>query len=522
MNTRSRNNPVKRKLGSVKENETDESPFDKESCDESDSDYDDLYSDEDINKTNSRNNKKGVKQSVNKESFDKITKEIKRTEPNIRLLINEPLLLQDKAKLLQLYEIYKSSEINTENWLNLRNNINIIFEEAKNNYIKHNKYTTKEHEEMKKQLLLLDNYNSDSNFKYKILELKTHIENKQIIYNKYKELNSISPTDDERGKLKHWLNWAVSLPYDSIKTFPLLGSELTNFLRNILITLDQELYGMKHVKEQILLFVSSKIQNPHMKKCSLGFIGPPGVGKTYISRLLAKILNFPFEQISLGGISNSDFLKGHEYTYIGSQPGEIVKCLKRMKYKNGILFLDEFDKISNNTDICSALLHITDPVQNSDFKDNFLNGITVDLSYIWFIYSMNKLPSDSALSDRIYTIEVPGYTEKDKICIVSDYIFPRALKNININYNKDFIIITSDVAKHLVNKTNGTNNELDHGIRKLEKTVHDIVTKIDFIIKHQDKQGNLVGFDISFKLGKFIKYPITLTSDMIDILIGSN
>ena len=434
------------------------------------------------------------------------------------------MLLEDKAKLLQLYEIYKSSEINTESWLNLRNTINNTFDDAKNNYIQHNKYTPKEHEEMKKQLHLLDIYDPESNFKYRILQLKTSIENKQVIYNKYKELNNISSTDDERGKLKNWLNWAVSIPYDSIKTFPLGGSELTNFLRQVASILDQELYGMKLVKEQIILFVSSKIQNPHMKKCSLGLIGAPGVGKTYISRLLARILDFPFEQISLGGISNSDFLKGHEYTYIGSQPGELVKCLKRMKYKNGILFLDEFDKISNNTDICSALLHITDPVQNSDFKDNFLNGISVDLSYIWFIYSMNKLPSDTALSDRIYTIEVPGYTEKDKICIVSDYLFARALKNINTTYTKNYIIVTPTVAKHLVNKqsSNVPKCELDEGIRTLEKIVQDIVTKLDFIIKHQDMKGNLAGFDISFKLGKFIKYPITLTCDIIDILIGSD
>ena len=362
-----------------------------------------------------------------------IVQEIKRTEPSIERFFKESLLLDDKVKLFQLYEVYKSSEVNTENWLNLRNNINSAFDDAKNNYSQHNKYTPKEHEEMTQQLQLLDKYDPDSNFKYKILKLNTSIENKKIIYTRYKEFNNMSSNDDEKGKIKHWLNWAVSLPYNSIKIYHLHMDKLTNFLRNVSIRLDQELYGMRYVKEQILLFVSSKIQNPHMKRCSLGFIGAPGVGKTYISRLLAKILNFPFEQISLGGISNSDYLKGHEYTYIGSQPGEIVKCLKRMKYKNGILFLDEFDKISNNADICSALLHITDPVQNSEFKDNFLSGIDVDLSYIWFIYSMNKLPSDTALSDRIYTIEVPGYTEKDKICIVSDYLFTAFLNLEKLN-----------------------------------------------------------------------------------------
>jgi ATP-dependent Lon protease len=478
---------------------------------------DESYDDSDSDWSESLSSDKNVTFHI--KLLDILRKEIRKTEPNIEVFLKEPLLLSDKCKLLQLYEIYKNSEVNTENWLNLRTNINNIFEESKNNYIQYNRYSQKEHEEMKKQIHILDTYNPDSDFKYKILHLNTSIENKKIIYNKYKELNTMSSTDDERGKLKTWLNWAVSLPYDSIKIFPLIGGELTNFLKHISSTLDKELYGMKKVKEQILLFVSSKIQNPHMKKCSLGFIGSPGVGKTYISRLLAEILNFPFEQISLGGISNSDFLKGHEYTYIGSQPGEIVKCLTRMKYKNGILFLDEFDKISHNNDICSALLHITDPVQNSEFKDNFLNGVNVDLSYLWFIYSMNKLPSDTALSDRIYTIEVPGYTQQDKIHIVSDYLFTRALKNINATYSKEYINVTSKVAKHLVEKTIHLYTKEDEGIRNLEKIVHDIVKKLDFIIKHQDNKGNINGFDISFKLGYFIKYPINLTCNMIDTLI---
>ena len=507
MKTKGKNERKKRRIENY---ETEDSEYESECFSESeDNELDDPDWKEQINK------KFKNKRSFDKNSFDKIKQEIKKTEPNIIVFLNEPLLLADKAKLLQLYEIYKSSEVNTENWLNLRNNINNTFEDAKNNYQQHNKYTPKEHEEMKKQLQLLDKYDPECNFKYKILNLNTSIENKQIIYNKYKELTTMLSTDDEKGKLKHWLNWAISIPYDTIKIFPSMQSELTNFLRCVSRTLDEELYGMKLVKEQILLFVSSKIQNPHMKKCSLGFIGDPGVGKTYISRLLAQVLNFPFEQISLGGVSNPDFLKGHEYTYIGSQPGEIVKCLKRMKYKNGILFLDEFDKISNNNDICSALLHITDPVQNSEFKDNFLSEITIDLSYIWFIYSMNKLPSDTALSDRIYTIEVPGYTEEDKIHIVSDYLFNRALKNINGTSCKDRIIVTENVAKYLVKKTPVE----EKGVRTLEKIVQNIVAKLHFIIKFQDKRGNLDGFDVSFKLGKFIKYPIQLTCEMIDILI---
>jgi ATP-dependent Lon protease len=271
---------------------------------------------------------------------------------------------------------------------------------------------------------------------------------------------------------------------------------------------------MQHVKEQILLFVSSKIQNPHMKRCSLGLIGAPGTGKTAISRLLAKVLDFPFEQISLGGISNPDYLKGHEYTYVGAQPGEISKCLKRMKFKNGILFLDEFDKISDNNDMCSALLHITDPIQNSEFRDKFLSEITIDLSYLWFIYSMNELPRDSALSDRIYTIQVPGYQLQDKVCIITHYLVPKALRNINISENS--IKISPKIAEYLIKEKTDWENSV--GVRAIEKVVNNIVSKIDFLVKHQDKKGKLKGFDVSFNTGKVVKYPVTITREIIQIL----
>ena len=456
--------------------------------------------------------KKTNKKAYN--NFIESKEEIIKSEPSLIKILNEPLLMCDRANLLQLYKIYKSSEQCTEEWLNSRTTLNSLFTQYQHKYKQSCVYTTQEHKDMDKEIKILDGGSVNENLFYKILQLKTSTENKQIIYSKYNEFISMVSTGDEKGKLKNWLNWAVSIPHDKIKTFPFSNNQLTEFLIRISDELDKELYGMKLVKEQIILFVSSKIQNPHMKKCSLGLIGAPGTGKTAISRLLANLLQFPFEQISLGGISNPEFLKGHQYTYIGAEPGEISKCLKRMKYKNGILFLDEFDKISDNKDICSSLLHITDPIQNSEFRDNFLSEITIDLSCLWFIYSMNELPRDSALRDRIYTIEVPGYKFEDKILIIIDYLFPKALKNINTSI--DSVKITKNTAKYLIEKI--SSNE-DKGIRTLEKNVNNIVTKLDFIIKHQDKSGNLKGFNMSFNIGKFIKYPITLTDQIINILI---
>lgn len=488
--------------------------------DASDDDYDDDYeyensnSNEDYIPNDDLSNLKKTNKIAYKNFMD-IKLEIIKSEPKAITILNEPLLTQDRVKLFQLYEVYKTVEPNTEIWLELRRKVNKLFVEAKNNYAQYCKYTSDQHFKMEKQIKLLDSYDANSDMEYKILHLQTSVQNKQIIYSKYKELRTMLSHDDERTKILNWLNWAISIPYDKIKTFPFTKNTLTRFLRRISNTLDQELYGMEKVKERILLFASSKIQNPHMKKCSLGLIGPPGTGKTFVSRLLAQVLNFPFEQISLGGISNPDFLKGHEYTYVGAQPGEIVKCLRRMKYKNGILFLDEFDKISSNLDLCSALLHITDPVQNSDFRDKFLSGLQIDLSHLWFIYSMNDLPQDSALCNRIDLIEVPGYSLEDKIQIVIDYLFPKALKNINTP--PDSISLSVETATYLIK--NKTDWKEDVGIRNIEKRVNQIVTKIDFLIKHQDNKGKLRGFNMSFEIGKKVKYPVNLTIKMINIFI---
>jgi ATP-dependent Lon protease len=109
-----------------------------------------------------------------------------------------------------------------------------------------------------------------------------------------------------------------------------------------------------------------------------GFVGQPGTGKTYLARHLAKAIGIPFYQISFGGVKDASFFKGHGYTYVGSGPGEISKALISMGSKNGILFLDELDKIRNTpqgTEVASALLHILDYAQNHEFKDTYLSGI---------------------------------------------------------------------------------------------------------------------------------------------------
>ena len=263
----------------------------------------------------------------------------------------------------------------------------------------------------------------------KILELNTSIQNKQVIYKHFKNFLLMNKNDDEYLKLKKWIRWSLDLPYDNIIQFKYKSTEISRLLKKTKISLDKHLYGMENVKKQILMFLHLKFTNSNYKHYSLGLIGPPGVGKTKISLLLSELLDIPFYQISFGGITTPEFLKGHDYTYIGSHPGEIIKSLKYMQCKNGILFFDEFEKISEN----KSHYYILQILQNKEFRDNFLSDLTFDLSHLWFIYSMNSKPNDNALTDRIQFIHVDGYTLQDKIKMVQDFFIPQICSLLKLN-----------------------------------------------------------------------------------------
>ena len=500
------NEVIKRKkveeLDEVVQKETDpENNVEDE--DENDPDWDSIESDFEFEDALS---KLKEEEPVLYEELQSIKDEINKTEPNIRTLLATPLRLEDKTRLCQYYEIYKMQVPNTFEWLNTRNEYNKLYKEAVLAQAQYEKFTKKQHDTMKKEEDELKTVTTRMILKYKILNLNTSKENKAVIYRRYEELMKIDSTNEEYSKLSNWLDWAVSLPYDNIKKVKI--KSVTKFIRMASKKLDENLYGMKNVKEQILLYLSAKMLNPDMKKTNLGLIGPPGVGKTSIARLISEILDWGFEQISFGGIDRADFLKGHEYTYVGAQPGVIVKALKKMGHKNGILFLDELEKISKRSDITAALLHLVDQTQNLEFKDNYLGDISIDLSKIWFIGSMNNIPLDSAFADRWWIIRVNGYKDSEKKEIIRSYLLPKALKNINQSRNA--IKFTEKALNYLINSCDAG----DKGVRDIKKKVDDVVNKVSFILTHQTKKGKLP-YDVSFKLNSYLEKPVNITEKLL-------
>jgi ATP-dependent Lon protease len=432
--------------------------------------------------------------------------DIEEKTVSVEKLLSCKIRKKYKSEIFEWIMIYENSMPLSEERKALRKQIYDMIEMYKKEYsdYKLHKKEIKDFEKRSKD------FNEMHDIQYKILRLDTKEENKEAIYRKYLELMDKSEDENEEFfKLKSWIQMALQLPFDKIKEFPSYCS-VSHYLKQVKQIFDQELYGMDKVKEQLLLFIHGKLVNPDIKGCCLGLVGPPGVGKTSIARCLARVMDFPFEQITFGGVNSAEFIRGFDYTYVGSRPGEIVRCLSRMKYKNGILFFDEYEKISQNKDITACLLHITDFTQNNTFRDNYLHDLTIDLSSLWFVYSMNALPEDEALKDRIFVINVDGYKEEEKVRILCDYLLPKHLKNLNLQETD--IIIDDEMAKYFIRKV----SPQDKGIRTMEKYLKDILSKTSFLVTNQDS------LHCSFSLPKKyypLQFPVTLNENMMDIFL---
>ncbi len=451
-------------------------------------------------------------------NFKKIMDIKNNKTPNLMNILISNMEDFDRTYLFELYEVLKEYEHGIEeeqvsrlDYINLRDKFNRLYYKYKTKKKNDDDLSDMLNEDVsviKKRLFS----RNDHDIEKRILLLNTNDQNKSVIYKKYKEYDELDD-GDEKGKLKNWLNWAISLPYDNVKELP--KEDICIILEKVANELNNELYGMEKVKEQILLFLNNKFMNPNFKSNILSFIGIPGIGKTSIAKSLAKILDIPFVQISFGGAKDSSFLKGHDVAYIGSRPGEIIGCLEKLKVKNGIIFLDEFDKISDSEQMIATLLHILDPVQNSSYKDDFLREISVDLSSIWFICSMNHEPKNQALNDRLCKIKVEPYNKDKKFHIVKKYLLPRTYKSFNIS--SENITFSDDVIKYFVNKISP---ELS-GIRKLEQNLKDIVSKIIFL---NNTQSNFekYPFKISFDLNEKLSFPVNVNEKIIDKCINNN
>ena len=440
----------------------------------------------------------------NKKFLEYVSK-IPTLDPSLNEILTCKIKEKDRIKLCESYIIMVNQQIHSLEWIQSREYIKKYLETSKKKYQVLVKFSDEQRQSFKTEVERMKNI-IDVPLKERIICLDTSDETKITIYKKYKEMKEYPHGDLEASKLQAWLKFALSVPYNIIKPIYHMDNSAA-ILSKVYQGLENEIYGLKEVKEQIMLFINSKMMSPEMKGCNIALVGPPGTGKSRLSRCLANVMDFPFEQISFGGITTPEVLNGHDYTYVGSRPGLFVKKIVNMGCKNGILYMDEFEKITN-PDVTNMLLQITDPTQNTDYTDNFLGGdIKIDMSMMWFIYSMNMLPTSGPLTDRLFVINIPGYTREEKICILKDYVLPCMCKNINLN--RDDITITEKSARYFIDRVS---NDDDKGIRTIERNIRDVVNKIAFLVNNKD-------IPVSFSCKQKLSYPVNLDNSLIESFV---
>jgi len=239
-----------------------------------------------------------------------------------------------------------------------------------------------------------------------------------------KRLERMSEGGGEYAMLRTYLEWLTELPW---KAEPAPDIDIAEARR----VLDEDHFGLDKVKRRILEYLAVRKLNPQGKSPVLCFAGPPGVGKTSLGQSIARATGRAFQRVALGGVHDEAEIRGHRRTYLGALPGNIIQAVRRAGTTNLVMMLDEIDKLGAggfHGDPASALLEVLDPEQHHKFRDNYL-AVDFDLSRVMFICTANVLDTiPGPLRDRMEIIQLPGYTEEEKLQIARRYLVQRQLE----------------------------------------------------------------------------------------------
>ncbi|MCL2647786.1 MAG: endopeptidase La [Phycisphaerales bacterium] len=310
----------------------------------------------------------------------------------------------------------------------------------------------------------------DGGAEAEVAELRKRLETCKLPANVQKEtdrelgrLAAIPQASPEYGVIRTFLETVAELPW-SIRTQDDLDIKKARRI------LDRDHFDLEKIKQRIVEFLAVRRLNPNGRGPILCFVGPPGVGKTSLGKSIAESLGRHFVRLSLGGVRDEADIRGHRRTYVGAMPGRIIQELRKAGSNNPVMMLDEIDKLGADFrgDPSAALLEVLDPEQNSTFTDHYL-GVPFDLSRVIFICTANYMePAPPALKDRMEVIEIPGYTQADKLSIAKKYLVPRQLKEHGVT--KKQVNLPQKTLEAIIDQYTR-----ESGVRTLERTIASVI-----------------------------------------------